>query len=320
MEYFSEIYGDYYRAVAAVLRKAAIAPLTEKEISQIVAQNAFGESALYITPALTGGRWPLLVEREGKYYPVTKNVLPEPMTALQRGWLACLLEDERIAAFFDPEEIQQLRASLDCPPLYDGSALLTVDACSDHDPWDEEKYAAVLRTMIEAAKSCRSVRVGYTGARGQRVTGEFVPVRLEYSPKDDKIRARCVRLRKGEPQSRSVLNLARIDQVELTETVCQPGQVEQIFEKSVTNGTAVVEITDERNALERFMVQFSSYDKHTRLEENGIYTCTLSYDTADETELVIRLLSFGPMVRVISPAGLAAQLAERIARQLELLG
>ena len=46
MEFFSEIYGSYYSAVAAVLEKAAISPLSEKEITDIISENAFSRSVI----------------------------------------------------------------------------------------------------------------------------------------------------------------------------------------------------------------------------------------------------------------------------------
>ena len=64
------------------------------------------------------------------------------------------------------------------------------------------------------------------------------------------------------------------------------------------------------------MLHFASYEKHTEYHEEGKY-CLFSiyYDTADETELLIDLLSFGPVIRVLSPERLVAQIRERVTRQ-----
>ena len=79
--------------------------------------------------------------------------------------------------------------------------------------------------------------------------------------------------------------------------------------------TLVMELTDERNALERAMVHFSHFEKETeRLEENR-YRVTLRYSREDETELVIRLLSFGPVLKVLSPQNMMDELRKRILRQ-----
>ena len=45
----------------------------------------------------------------------------------------------------------------------------------------------------------------------------------------------------------------------------------------------------------------------------------LWYDKQDETELLIQLLSFGPVLEILGPPAFRAQAAERVARQYALL-
>ena len=45
---------------------------------------------------------------------------------------------------------------------------------------------------------------------------------------------------------------------------------------------------------------------------------TVTYDREDETEMVIRILSFGPMVRVTAPQHFTELIRERLKKQLEL--
>lgn len=45
---------------------------------------------------------------------------------------------------------------------------------------------------------------------------------------------------------------------------------------------------------------------------------TVWYDKDDETELLIRILSFGPMIRVIEPESFVELVRERIAKQFQL--
>ena len=46
------------------------------------------------------------------------------------------------------------------------------------------------------------------------------------------------------------------------------------------------------------------------------YQITLRYDSADETELIIRVLSFGPMLEVTSPPRFRALLRARLLKQM----
>lgn len=77
----------------------------------------------------------------------------------------------------------------------------------------------------------------------------------------------------------------------------------------------VLELNDERNALERAMLHFSHLEKETVKLEEQQYRITLRYDRDDENELLIRVLSFGPMLRVISPDSFITQIKYRLQKQ-----
>jgi len=87
----------------------------------------------------------------------------------------------------------------------------------------------------------------------------------------------------------------------------------------VCAGPVILEISKERNALERCMLQFASFERRTEYDrERDMYTCHIWFDPAGETELLIRILSFGPVVRVLEPEGFLHQIEECIGLQIEL--
>jgi predicted DNA-binding transcriptional regulator YafY len=68
------------------------------------------------------------------------------------------------------------------------------------------------------------------------------------------------------------------------------------------------------------MLQFASWEKETEYDEQtGGYTCRIYYDGQDETELLIRILSFGPVVKVLGPEGFLAQVKERVLKQYDIV-
>ena len=77
-------------------------------------------------------------------------------------------------------------------------------------------------------------------------------------------------------------------------------------------------LTDERNALERAMLHFSHLEKITERLDEKHYRLQLMYNKSDETEMVIRILSFGPLLRVQEPAGFIELLCCRLRKQLAL--
>ena len=223
-----------------------------------------------------------------------------PLTLLEKRWLKALLQDPRIRLFSPSEEGLE-----DVEPLYSPDTFVYFDQYNDGDPFDDPAYIAHFQLILQALREKRKLRITFTGARGKRNTWVFVPYKLEYSVKDDKFRLLTAQTYYG------TVNLGRIEACELLDHYSPKA----FHLPQVKMDTLVMELTDERNALERAMVHFSHFEKETeRLEENR-YRVMLRYSREDETELVIRLLSFGPVLKVLSPQNMVDELRKRILRQ-----
>lgn len=68
--------------------------------------------------------------------------------------------------------------------------------------------------------------------------------------------------------------------------------------------------------LERVLLHFSHLQKETERLDDGRYRVTLNYDPQDEIEMVIRMLSFGPVVKVTAPVHFIALMRQRIEKQV----
>ena len=84
-----------------------------------------------------------------------------------------------------------------------------------------------------------------------------------------------------------------------------------------TKCSLTFELIDERGALERVMLHFSHLEKETKRLDEKRYQVTIRYDRGDETEILIRILSFGPNVRVTAPEEFIEKIRERLLKQLE---
>jgi hypothetical protein len=298
---FHEIYGSYFRAVAAILERSCAGALTGPDMTELVRQYAFGESVLTIPAALKDGAWPLLTPDMGT---ALRRAPSMPLTTLEKRWMKALLRDPRIR-LFDPSP-----AGLeDVEPLYGPDTFVYFDRYGDGDPYEDEAYVRNFRTVLTALREKRLLKVRFLGHSGIRHSYTCVPRRLEYSAKDDKFR--LLSTRDGKMLT---INLARIRSIELLEPWSEAEYCPADFrEKSLT-----MLLTDERNALERVMLHFSDLEKETEKLDNRHYRVTLWYKRDDETELLIRLLSFGPVLRVLEPKSMVHQMRERIERQFAL--
>ena len=79
--------------------------------------------------------------------------------------------------------------------------------------------------------------------------------------------------------------------------------------------SVIFELTNQRNALERVLLHFAHFEKQAEKVDEDKYLVTVYYDKEDETEIVIRLLSFGPMIKVVAPRHLVDLIKERLINQ-----
>lgn len=297
---FSEVYSAYFNAVAAILLEAQNGEITEKRMTQIANKKAFSESFLAIVPPIKNEEW-LLINKDMKT-PIKKP--PQmPLTILQKRWLKALLTDPRIA-LFHPD----LVGLEDVEPLFNASDIIYFDRYLDGDNFSDENYIENFHIILQALKDKRKLKISYESPKGRRVNGTYNPWKLEYSSKDDKFR-----LITNGGYFGATINLGRIKTCELL------GEFDPATLRDVPRESYLTfELTDYRNALERVMLSFSDCRKETRRLDKKLYMVTLWYSPQDETEMLIRILSFGQMIKVIAPQSFINLIKERILKQQKL--
>ena len=140
---------------------------------------------------------------------------------------------------------------------------------------------------------------------GRKVRVRFYPKGFEYSVKDDKIRIAATGCKFKQ------FNLGRVVNCDFYNGN-GPWNEEP---KAERRKNLTLLITDERNALERAMLHFAHFEKQAERTDDGRYTLRLKYYENDETEIVIRVLSFGPYVKVLEPESFVNLIKERLISQ-----
>ena len=295
---FSELYSAYYNAVAKILTELLNGEKDEKKLAKTVSEYAFGESFMTVIPSLKSGKWQLV--KDGMI-PVVGNIPTMPLTVLQKRWLRSVMDDGRIKLFgveFDGlSEVE---------PLFTKDDYYIYDKYLDGDNFTDEGYIERFRTVLKAINEKLPLEVHMTSRVGNRLCKTVIPERLEYSEKDDKFRL----VTKG---TRFVytINLARITECRIPEKIY--GTDFENLEKQY--GTFTLKINNQRNALERCMLHFAHFEKRAEKISEDEYMLTVKYDRDDTTELVIRVLSFGPMVEVTGPKDFRNLIIERLKKQ-----
>ena len=322
MNIFSEIYGTYFRIAAKLMENEAT---DEKTVRDTVMRDGFRDSVLFLPQKLipSGEDWGLFRRENDKTLRrITKKAPVKVLTKLQKMWLKAKLSDPRIRLFMEEDTIEQLQQSLaDVKPLYRHEHFRLTDRFADHDDYSDEKYISNFRTALDAVKNQRIVDIHFQTGRGKRASGRFVLLKIEFSPKNGKFRAYCYLLRNDNIHSSGLINIGRIESITDTGRVFRtPVSMDDYFSSRKCKEPAVIRVTNERNGVERFMLEFASFEKHSvRDLEKNEYTVELWYDEQDETEVLIMLLSFGPVIEILGPEKLRSQARERLEKQYELL-
>lgn len=320
MEFFSEIYGCYYQIIDRILAEAETHPITRTEMEQICQKHGFSESGLFILPKLINGEWQLLTPSGNGYRALTKKHGALPLTRLQRSWLKTLLADPRFCLFFTDEELPALRQfTEDADFLWHPEDFHYYDRYGDGDPYASYEYRIHFQTLLNALSRKQYVNISYQSEKGNRIAHHYLPLKLEYSEKND--RFRLLALLENERRSAWIhtLNLQGIQNViPLPRYETDPYDFEQIIRRSYYREPVRLTITNQRNALERAMLHFSNYEKKTKKIDENTWECLIYYNRSMETELLIEILSFGPAVQVTGPDTFLCQVRERLKRQAEL--
>ena len=300
---FNEVYGSYYNVIAGILAEAVRGELSKERIRKIIEEKGYLESGISVPKALEKGKWPLL--RKDYTTPV-RHIPTLPLTTLQKQWMKAVCQDPRVRLFDPP--LQDLE---DVEPLFEPDFFVWFDRHADRDPYEDSLYKEHFRMVLLALRENRRLRIRYRG-RKYRHDQLYIPEKLEYSSKDDKFRL-IAHSSRGTPY---MIRLASIREISLAEKVT-PGEKQTAVRKdaAVRKETVVLELVDERNALERAMIHFSDLEKETVRLDDTHYRITLRYRKEDETEILIRVLSFGPKVRVSGPESFIHLVRDRLDMQ-----
>lgn len=295
---FSELYSAYYNTIAAIISRITEGERSEKELQKIVAEHAFGESMLTIMPALKNEKWQLV------HFDMTTSLEHKPtlpLTTLQKQWLKAISLDPRVKLF--GVEFPDLN---DVEPLFTPADYYVYDKYSDGDPFEDEEYIRQFKVILDAIRQDAQIKFEMVNRNGKIMYIRCRPVRLEYSEKDDKFRVITAGW-----HAVSTVNLSKIQNC-----VHYAGQKElDNYERDKQQDTVTVKVHDERNALERFMLHFAHFEKQAEKLNKNTYLVKIKYAHDDESELVIRILSFGPMAMVLGSESFRQLVIEKLKKQ-----
>lgn len=324
MNIFHEMYSTYFRIASEILKLSRI---TEKGINKIIESEGFRDSVLFLPqkfiPQNDSSDWGLLKRScDEELIPVIKNKPVEILTEVQKQWLKSKLDDPKINLFIENNTVTALKKCLESvKPFYDKKHLRYTDQFSDGDNFSDELYRKNFRKIINAVRNHEILEITFVSGRNKKISGKYIPLKIQYSAKNDRFRLFCFSFKDREIFHSGIINIGRIEQIENTNEYWEKTiSIDEYFLKRKCKKPVTVCVSEERNAKERFFMEFAPYEKYTVTDlTDGKCTVKIWYDYQEETELLIRLLSFGSVIEIVSPPEFRRQAKERITRQYEFL-
>ena len=313
---FHEMYNVYYRIVSRLIDSAGKAPLTEEKIKTIVRKYAFGMTWEEFEKKLKRGGFPVFCKSKDGVYTSPLKITSRPLSMLERRWLAAIAADERIGLFLDDEELEALKDSLSgVEPLYKKEDFQIVDGVNDPDPFTDPVYIKNFKALLHALINEKPLQIMYKPRHDKERAMLVIPSSLQYSLKDDKFRLHGLSGIESGKAWRVTMNLSRIISVNVLEKNIPQLKAEWCPETR----EAVLELSPERGTQERAMIHFANYECASYVDADGGIVMNVKYDAEDEKEVLIRVLSFGPLIHVLSPDSLVSLIEARLQRQGELM-
>lgn len=314
-ELFSEVYNCYFQVIQSLIGKHG--PISEKELNFCIQNDCFEESILYLLPKLTEKGWGFFEKQDGFLYSNLSEDFYVPLTDLQKSYLKAILMDEKIRLFLDDKEIEDINALLaDVSPLYAPDDFYYYDRFSDKDDYTDPDYRKHFQAIITAIQNHEYLDIQYESRLHHIICHNCLPCRIEYSIKNDRFRLLFIESPLKRHLKVETLNLNRIKEVAPTgQTVKRLPDINKSLRRAYYREPVRVIIKNRRNALERAMLQFANYEKSTRKLDDDTYECLIYYNKRTETELLIEILSFGPMLKVMGNERFLELLKKRLERQ-----
>lgn len=317
-ELFSEIYNCYFQVVKTLIQSNRAISMSETE--HRIKSMGFEESIFYLLPKLTDDEWGFFEIRNNK---LVSRLSPDfflPFSNLQKAYIKSILLDEKMKLFLTDAEVASIEELLkDIDPLYKPDYFYYTDRFSDGDDFSSPDYKRIFQALLSAIKEQRYMEISYSSPKGSSTTHRCIPCRLEYSVKNNRFRLLAVDKTKRGTNRLLQLNLGRIIDITPTDELQKKKiNLNHLIKRSYYKEPVTLIIKNQRNALERAMLQFANYEKHTRKIGENTYECLIYYNKNVETELLIEVLSFGPMIQVVGNEDFLNQLKERLRRQLAL--
>ncbi|GKX65959.1 WYL domain-containing protein [Inconstantimicrobium mannanitabidum] len=332
MELFHEYKNKYFHFIFRILNLANTG-ISEEEIIKLVDKEEYEEKAIgkdfrTFEGMLTNEYNPesnlnLLKRIDNKFYAVINEEDKLPLkvrfSKVEKEWLNGLIKEPIVQVLLGREIVSKLEKALININEGNNNIIEFTNKIKRNFGYDYDNVANVFFTILQGIIKETPIRYTNVDKYGNEYIDKLaLPIRIEYSIKDDVLRASLYSIE----DNRSVLvNLHTLREVKIDEDTKLEINREQILKKlresKYCDTPITLELQDTRGVVERCFMSFSSFERTSRELDKGKYEMDIYYYTFDESEVINKILSLGPYVKVKSPERVKNILIDRIKKAYE---
>lgn len=333
MELFNEVKNRYFHLVFQILSLAKNG-LTEEEIIKIVDKEEYEEKligkdfktfdGLLLNEYKKDENFNLLVRNEKKFYPIINNkdkVLPVRFTLIEKIWLKNFINDNTVKRLLGEEIIKKLEEELkDVENIEIDSILDVTNAANRKEKVFNYEFEKNFWIIVEGIIKEKPICYCNVDREGKVYKNKLaIPLRIEYSIKSGNFLLSIYDLKENRP---ILVNINTMSSVSIEEdipiNITRKEIRSKIKKERYSKEPIVIELEDKRGAMERFFMSFSQYERTARNLEDKKYEIKVNYYNFEEEEIIDKIVSLGPFVKVISPIDVKNKVIKKVVRALEL--
>lgn len=236
-------------------------------------------------------------------------------------WLANMIEDKRIRLFLGKETIEKLVAALREKAIHMTGYSKYFDVRHSYKAGDDvesQEFLQKFHVVYEAVQNRSTLQFSNVASNGMKYENcKAVPFRIEYSNLENRFRVSLFSLDHNRPMK---ANISRLYDVAICEECKECKDVDGKYMLDAIAGRKaaeplVIEVRDEKNAIERCFALFSSYERRAYAREDGLYILEIDYYEFDKEEIITKVLTLGHAVRIINNSPIKDAIKRRLTSQ-----
>ena len=177
-------------------------------------------------------------------------------------------------------------------------------------------YSSKFNKIIEAINNNKDIKIIFKSNKNNITYKKVIPFKIEYSMQDQKFRLVCIQYRNSIIDKLIKIRISSIKDVKIVEREVSIDINEYINNQN--KQYIEIEVYPELNGIERVFIELSNYKREAMFDnETNTSKMKIYYEESDIGELIIKLLSFGKVIKILTPGLIKDEVIKRIKKQKE---